>query len=133
VRAGSEQYGFPLASVEEVIDLGTPAVVPGVLPAFRGVVRWRARHCSVMHLGALIEGGAAPEACGPSALVVRMGGLPVALEVDEVVDVVEAGGSSVGASPTAGASGVWVVGGRLVTMLDVAALAGRMTEQGEVG
>jgi chemotaxis signal transduction protein len=42
-------------------------------------------------------------------------------------------GASVGASPTAGASGVWAVEGALVTMLDLEALAGRLAEQGEAG
>lgn len=133
VRAGAERYGVDLASVEEVMDLGAPAAVPGRLPAFRGVVRWRSRHVAVLHLGALVEGGAPPAGRGDTALVVRLGGVPVALEVDEVVDVVEGGGASVGASPTAGASGVWAVGGALVTMLDLAALAGRTAEQGEIG
>jgi chemotaxis signal transduction protein len=133
VRAGGERYGIDLASVEEVVDLGAPTAVPGRLPAFRGVVRWRARHLSVLHLGALMEGAAPPAERGDTALVVRLGGLSVALEVDAVVDVVEGGGASVGASPTAGAGGVWQVGGALVTMLDLGALAERVADQGEVG
>ncbi len=135
VRAGVERYGVDLASVEEVVDLAVPATVPGRLPAFRGVTRWRGRHLSVLHLGALMEGTAPPPERGDTALVVRLGGSAVALEVDAVEDVVEAGGASVGASQTAGASGVWQVGGALVTMLDLAALAERVAEQesGEVG
>ena len=133
VGAGGERYGVDLASVEEVVDLAAPAAVPAVLPALRGVARWRGRHLSVLHLGALMAGGAAPPERGDTALVVRLGGVPVALEVDAVLDVVEQGGASVGASPTAGASGVWAVGGVLVTMLDLEALAGRLAEQGEAG
>ena len=133
VRVGGERYGIDLASVEEVVDLGAPTPVPGRLPAFRGVVRWRARHLSVLHLGALMDGASPPERRGDTALVVRLGDLPVALEVDAVVDVVEGGGASVGASPTAGAVGVWQVEGALVTMLDLGALAERVAEQGEVG
>lgn len=135
VRAGVERYGVDLAAVEEVVDLAAPAVVPGRLPAFRGVTRWRGRHLSVLHLGALMEGATPPRERGDTALVVRLGGQPVALEVDAVVDVVEGGGASVGASPAAGAAGVWQVGGALVTMLDLAALAERVAEpeQGEVG
>ena len=126
VRVGVEHYGVDLASIEEVVDLGTPAAVPSALRAFRGVVRWRARHLSVLHLGALMDGRSPPPERGDTALVVRLGGRPVALEVDAVVDVVEGGGASVGASPTAGASGVWAVAGALVTMLDLDALAGRV-------
>jgi chemotaxis signal transduction protein len=133
VRAGSERYGIDLASVEEVVDLGAPAAVPGRLPAFRGVVRWRARHLSVLHLGALMEGAPPPEERGDTGLVVRLGGRPVALEVDAVMDVVEGGGASVGVSPAAGAAGVWQVDGALVTMIDLGALAERVADQGEVG
>lgn len=135
VRAGVERYGVDLAAVEEVVDLAAPAPVPGRVPAFRGVTRWRGRHLSVLHLGALMAGAAPPPERGDTALVVRLGGLPVALEVDAVEDVVEGGGASVGASLAAGASGVWQVGGALVTMLDFAALAERVAEQerGEVG
>lgn len=133
VGAGGERYGVDLASVEEVVDLAAPAAVPARLPALRGVAQWRGRHLSVLHLGALMAGGAAPPERGDTALVVRLGGVPVALEVDAVLEVVEQGGASVGASPTAGASGVWAVGGALVTMLDLEALAGRLAEQGEAG
>lgn len=131
VRAGAERYGFPLAALDEVVDLGAPGVVPGRLPAFRGVVRWRERHLSVLHLGALVEGGTAPDARGDTALVVHLGGHPVALEVDAVEDVVESATVAGGATETA--AGVWQVGGALVTMLDLEALAGRLAEQREDG
>jgi chemotaxis signal transduction protein len=133
VRSGAERLGVALASVEEVVDLGAPAPVPGRLAAFRGVVRWRGRHLSVLHLGSLVAGGAPPEARGDTALVVVLGGTPVALEVDAVDEVVEDGGASVGGSPAAGASGVWQVGGTLVTMLDLEALGERLGELEEAG
>jgi chemotaxis signal transduction protein len=127
VRAGGERYGLDLEAVEEVMDLGPPTAVPGRHPAFRGVVRWRARHVAVLHLGALVGGGSPPAGRGDTALVVRLDGIPVALEVDDVTDVVE------GAGQGADASGVRVVGDALVTMLDLAALAARTADQGEVG
>jgi chemotaxis signal transduction protein len=133
VRAGGERYGVDLASIEEVVDLAAPVTVPARLPALRGVMRWRERHLSVLHLGALMAGLPAPAERGDTALVVRLGGVPVALEVDAVLEVVEHGGASVGASATAGASGVWAVEDALVTMLDLEALAGRLAEQGETG
>jgi chemotaxis signal transduction protein len=132
-RSGVERIGVALASVEEVVDLGLPAQVPAQLSAFRGVVRWRGRHLSVLHLGALLAGGDPPEARGDTALVIDLGGTPVALEVDGVEEVVEGGGASVGESPVAGASGVWQVDGALVTMLDLGALAERLAELKEVG
>lgn len=134
VRTAGERYGVDLASIEEVVDLAAPpAPVPTRLAALRGVLRWRERHLSLLHLGALVAGGPAPAERGDTALVVRLAGVPVALEVDAVLEVVEQGGESVGASPTAGTAGVWAVEGELVTMLDLAALAGRLAEQGEAG
>ena len=133
VRAGAERLGVALEAVEEVVDLGAPAQVPARLPAFRGVVPWRGRNVSVLHLGALLEGGMPPAARGDTALVVRLGGTPVALEVEAVDEVVERGGAGVGDARAAGTAGVWQVDGALVTMLDLGALAERLAEPKEVG
>ena len=133
VRSGTERLGLAMASVEEVVDLGAPAPVPGRGPAFRGVVRWRGRHVSVLHLGVLVGGGAPPEARGDTALVVVLGGIPVALEVDAVDEVVDDGGASVGGAPAAGVAGVWQVRGALVTMLDLGSLTERLAELKGVG
>jgi chemotaxis signal transduction protein len=133
VRSGAERLGLAMASVEEVVDLGVPAPVPGRLPAFRGVVRWRGRHVSVLHLGVLVAGGVPPEARGDTALVVVLGGTPVALEVDAVDEVVEDGGANVSGAATVGAAGVRQVGGVLVAMLDLGALAERLAELKEIG
>jgi chemotaxis signal transduction protein len=131
VRAGAERYAFNLAGVEEIVDLGEPAVVPGRLPAFRGVIRWRERHLSVLHLGALLGGTAAPASRGDTAVVLRLGGRPVALEVDAVEDVIEPGTAGTAAGATVAAAGVWQVGGALVTILDLDALTERLAERRE--
>jgi chemotaxis signal transduction protein len=131
VRSGAERYAFDLAAVEEVVDLGEPGAVPGRLPAFRGVIRWRERHLSVLHLGALLGGTAVPASRGDTAVVLRLGGQPVALEVDAVEDVVEPGAAGTAAGAAVAAAGVWQVGGALVTMLDLEALAERLAERRE--
>ena len=131
VRSGAERYAFDLAAVEEVVDLGEPGAVPGRLPAFRGVIRWRERHLSVLHLGALLGGTAVPASRGDTAVVLRLGGQPVALEVDAVEDVVEPGTAGTAAGAAVAAAGVWQVGGALVTMLDLEALAERLAERRE--
>jgi len=131
VRVGAERYAFDLAAVEEVVDLEEPAAVPGRLPSFRGVIRWRERHLSVLHLGALLGGSAAPASLGDTAVVLRLGGQPVALEVDAVEDVVEPGAAGAAAGAAVAAAGVWQIGGTLVTMLDLEALAERLAERRE--
>lgn len=135
VRAGSERYGLDLAAVEEIVELGVPEPVPGSLAAFRGVVRWRDRHVSVVHLGALVQGGAAPETGGDTAAVVVLDGRPVALEVEAVEDVVEQGGATSldHIEAVQAGEGVWRVGGALVTLLDLAGLAERLAEGRDAG
>jgi hypothetical protein len=65
--------------------------------------------------------------------VVVLGGTPVALEVDAVDEVVEDGGANVSGAATVGAAGVRQVGGVLVAMLDLGALAERLAELKEIG
>jgi len=65
--------------------------------------------------------------------VVVLGGIPVALEVDAVDEVVDDGGASVGGAPAAGVAGVWQVRGALVTMLDLGSLTERLAELKGVG
>jgi len=135
VRSGAERYGLALAAVEEVVELLEPAPVPGSLASFRGVVRWRDRHVSVVHLGALVQGGAAPDSRGATAAVVMLDGRPVALEVEGVEDVVEQGAATTldHVEAVEAGEGVWRVGGALVTLLDLEGLAERLAEGRDAG
>lgn len=133
VRSGTERYGLALDVIEEIVPLTEPGPVPARLASFRGVMRWRGRHVSVLHLGALAEGAAVPSERGGTAVVVVLGGRHVALEVEEAEDVVEVGTTSTGETVAAAAPGVWRVGASLVAMLDPAALAERLAEQEEAG
>lgn len=130
VRAGAERYGIALAALDEVVDLEAPTPVPGVLASFRGVMRWRDRHVSLVHLGALLQGGAPPGAPGDTAVVVHVADRPVALEVEAVEEVVEEGGTTLDhTEAVAVGEGVWRVGGVVVTMLDLEGLAERLAER----
>lgn len=131
VRAGTERYGVALAAVDEVVDLVTPSPVPGAMTAFRGVTRWRDHHVSVVHLGALLQGGTPPAAPGDTAVVVQVADRPVAFEVEAVEEVVEGGGTTTldHLEAVEVGEGVWTVGGVLVTMLDLEGLAERLAER----
>lgn len=127
VRAAGERYGIGLGVVREVVDVPTPRAVPARTPALRGVMPLRERFLSLVHLGALLGGGAPPATVGDTAVVVDVGDTAVALEVDEVLEVVEHGATFVGGAPAAWSAGVWRVGTELVTVIDPEALAERLT------
>lgn len=130
VRAGGERYGLRLEVVREVVDVAPPRPVPARTTALRGVMPLRDRHCSLLHLASLLSGSAPPAALAETAVVVLVGGVAMALEVDDVEDVVESAATRVGAAPAAWAEGVWRVGEELVTVLDLGVLAERLTETG---
>lgn len=127
VRAGGERYGIGLVMVREVVDVSALRAVPARTPAMRGVMLLRERFLSLVHLGALLAGGVPAPAVGDTAVVVYVGEVAVALEVDEVLEVVEGGATFVGSAPASWAAGVWRVGTELVTVLDLEALAERLT------
>jgi chemotaxis signal transduction protein len=131
VRAGGERYGLDLAAVREVVDIAPPHPVPSRAPALRGVMPLRERHVSLVHLGALLGGGAPPERTGETAVVIAIGPASLALEVDDVEEVVDRGATWVGGAPAGWAAGVWRVGEDLVTVLDLGVLAERLSEIGE--
>jgi purine-binding chemotaxis protein CheW len=126
VRAGGERYGLALEHVREVVDVAQPRPVPARVPAVRGVMQLRGRHLSLVHLVAFLRGSAPPAAQGDTAVVVSVKDTLLALEVDEVEDVVDRAAVWVGEAPAAWASGVWRVGEGLVTVLDLALLVDRL-------
>lgn len=130
VRVGGERYGLPLGAVREVVDIVAPRAVPTSNAALRGVMPLRDRHCSLVHLAALLAAAPAPSELGDTAVVVDARGAPLALEVDDVEGVVDRGAVHVGAAPVAWATGVWRVGTDLVTTLDLDALAERVALRG---
>ncbi|MFI5279867.1 MAG: chemotaxis protein CheW [Gemmatimonadales bacterium] len=130
VRVGTERYGLPLADVREVLDLAAPRPVPSQSRALRGVMPLREHFVSLVHLGALVADGAAPAALAETAAIVMVGGVKVALEVDDVEAVVDRSATFVGPAPEPWASGIWRVGTELVTVLDLGVLGERIVTNG---
>ncbi len=88
VRAEGKSYGLPVAGVVEVGDLGEVLEVPRALPAVRGLTPLRGRLVPLIHLAALLADRAPPPERGRSAVLVRLQGRYVALEVDDADEVV---------------------------------------------
>jgi chemotaxis signal transduction protein len=128
-RVGTERYGFDIGAVREVVVIERVADVPARSAAVRGVMPLRDRHVSLISLAALLGGGDPPLETGGAAVVVTLGGVDLALEVDEVEAVVDVGAELVAGAAPGGvpARGVWRWGQTLVTVLDMGVLAERVT------
>lgn len=84
VRAGGRRVGLSLAQVVEVLDLGPVHPVPSTDPAVRGVTTSRGRVVPLVHLATLL-GATGGE--GGTAVLVRLDGRRICLEVDDAEDV----------------------------------------------
>ena len=83
VEAGGRRLGLPAADVLEVGALGAVLPAPSLLDSMRGVTESRGRLVPLLHLGAFLAGGPAPETRGTATVLVRAGGRPLCLEVDD--------------------------------------------------
>jgi len=129
VRTGNRRVGLELAHVIEVMQLGTVHPVPSREPAVRGVADVRGRIMPVLHLGALLDAGAAPAPAGDLVVVVTVDGRRVCLEIDDVEVVVREPALPI----PPGSTLPWAIGVArhpkgLVPLLDLTALASRFME-----
>ncbi|MBA3444593.1 MAG: chemotaxis protein CheW [Gemmatimonadales bacterium] len=129
VRTGNRRVGLELAHVIEVMQLGTVHPVPSREPAVRGVADVRGRIMPVLHLGALLDAGAAPAPAGDLVVVVTVDGRRVCLEIDDVEVVVREPALPI----PPGSTLPWAIGVArhpegLVPLLDLTALGSRFME-----
>ena len=87
VRAGDRRVGLALDQVIEVLDLGPVYPVPSTEQADRGVTASRGRIVPLVHLASLLAGEAVTASGGGTAVMVRLGGRRMCLEVDDVEEV----------------------------------------------
>lgn len=83
IEADGRRLGLPAADVLEVGEPGPVLAAPSLLPAMRGVTESRGRLVPLLHLGAFLADRPAPEVRGSATVLVRAGGRPVCLEVDD--------------------------------------------------
>ena len=129
VRAGARLVGLPLDQVVEVLDPGTSFPVPASEPAMRGVAVVRGRILPLVHLGALLDGGACPAERAETGVLVELAGRRLCLEVEEAESVLYDPGLAV----PPGTSLPWAAAVArtdrgLVPLLDLVALGARFTE-----
>jgi chemotaxis signal transduction protein len=129
VRAGGRLVGLPLNRVVEVLDPGAAFPVPSLEPSVRGVTVVRGRILPLIHLGALLDGGACPRERSDTGVMVDLAGRRLCLEVEQAESVLYDAGLPV---PT-GTALPWAAAvartdGGLVPLLDLDALGARITE-----
>jgi chemotaxis signal transduction protein len=88
VVAEGMRLGFPLAAVEQVLDLGAAYPAPGVVPAVRGVTEVGGHLVPLVHLAALLGGAPPPPDRRATGVAARCGGRVVVFEVDDVETVI---------------------------------------------
>jgi chemotaxis signal transduction protein len=130
-RAGRRLVALPLEQLVEIVDPGPAVPVPARDPALRGLATLRGRLVPLVNLGALLSGGRCPPAATDAAIVIAVAGRALCLEVEAVEEV--ARGEIVPSPPGEGLP--WTVGvvrtaGRIVPVLDVAAVGTRLVEGG---
>lgn len=87
VQIGDKRVGLGIDHLVEVIDMAAPFGVPSTTAALRGVMPVRGNLIPVFHLGAALDGGECPETLGDMAVVARVDGTRICLEVDHAVEV----------------------------------------------
>lgn len=83
VAADGRRLGLPAGDVLEVGEPRPVLPAPSLLESMRGVTESRGRLVPLLHLGAFLAGRAAPVERGTATVLVRAGGRPVCLEVDD--------------------------------------------------
>ncbi len=129
VRAGGRRVGLALDQVVEVLDLGPVYPVPSTEPSVRGVTTSRGRIVPLVHLASLLEGGGGTTAGGGTAVMVRLGGRRLCIEVDDAEEVLREPGLPVPSDVSLPfAVAVARQGNGVVPLLDLTALGDRISE-----
>jgi chemotaxis signal transduction protein len=121
--------GLELAHVVEVVQIAGVHPVPSQERSVRGVVQIHGRILPVVHLSALLEGGACPSEPGDLVVVVMLEGRRLCLEIDDAEVVVRQPAMPV----PPGSALPWAIGvarysDELVPLLDLTALSSRFIE-----
>jgi len=123
---GSEEYGLPITTVQEIIRYTRPRTIPSAPPSVRGVINLRGKIIPVVDLKARLQlaGGDAEES---KIVIVEAGAVTAGLIVDDVDEVITVDADALEPAPTGEVgyiSAVAKVDDRLLVLLDVEAMFG---------
>jgi chemotaxis signal transduction protein len=129
VRVNGRLVGLALPRVVEVLPPATVHPIPSREPSVRGITSVRGRLVTVVHLGALLDGGVCPAVPGETAVMVDVDGSRLCLEVDGAEEVLLGSGLPIPHGTTLPwASAVARHQDALVPLLDLDALGARIRE-----
>jgi purine-binding chemotaxis protein CheW len=123
---GSEEYGLPITTVQEIIRYTRPRTIPSAPPSVRGVINLRGKIIPVVDLKSRLAraGGDAEES---KIVIVEAGAVTAGLIVDDVDEVITIDEDTLEQAPTGDVgyiSAVAKVGDRLLVLLDLEAMFG---------
>jgi purine-binding chemotaxis protein CheW len=129
---GGRCFGLDVRWVGEVVALETMTRVPNTRPAIRGLFNLRGEPVVVLDLGEILDLGDRDQPSGKIGLVLRMGELTAAVQVDRVESIIPAGRGEL--APRSDGEHRAVIGllddrasgGRIVTVLDSELLLERL-------
>ena len=128
IRAGGKEYGLRIDQVLEVADGFELYPAPSTHPAVRGVTPMRDRLVPLVHLAALLTNGIPAPDLGRTVVLAKAGGTLVALEVDDVDEVIPERPEPVPeAWQLPWAAGVAERRGTLIPVVDIELLVERLT------
>ncbi|MEQ8833281.1 MAG: chemotaxis protein CheW [Miltoncostaeaceae bacterium] len=125
---GTDDYGVPIAMVQEIIRHTAPRPIPGSPMHVLGVINLRGRIIPVVDLRARFGVIADPPA-DAKIVILEMGDLTVGVVVDEVREVLTVGADRCEAPPEGAGQADYIdavakLEGRLLVILDMSRLLG---------
>lgn len=124
---GSEEYGLPIRSVQEVIRYQQPRAVASSDSTLLGVINLRGRIVPVHDVRAVLGVKSTGEGDGEKIVLINVGNSMAGVVVDDVSEVLTVNTSEFEDLPASGnpiVEGVVKSGERLIILLDPAALTG---------
>lgn len=125
---GTDDYGVPIAMVQEIIRHTAPRPIPGSPMYVQGVINLRGRIIPVVDLRARFGVVADPPA-DAKIVIIEMGELTVGVVVDEVREVLTVGADRCERPPEGAGDADYIdavakLEGRLLVILDMSRLLG---------
>ena len=128
IRSEGKEYGLRIDQVLEVADGFELYPAPSAHPAVRGVTPMRDRLVPLVHLAALLTNAAPAPDLGRTVVLAKAGGTLLALEVDDVDEVIPERPEPVPeAWQLPWAAGVAERKGTLIPVVDIESLVERLT------